>query len=71
MACKGKGVVYQMSANETNSKYNIGDWVVHRQHGAGQIKKIQSMEISGNENQYYRIETPASTVWVPVDGQPL
>jgi RNA polymerase-interacting CarD/CdnL/TRCF family regulator len=47
--------------------YSKGDWIVHRYYGVGQIKKIEGKNISGEENEYYRIETADSTYWMPVD----
>ena len=49
--------------------FEIGDRVVHPQHGLGQVVKQEAREFeSGVIRQYYEISMPGgSTVWVPVD----
>ncbi|HEX2995802.1 MAG TPA: CarD family transcriptional regulator [Anaerolineales bacterium] len=49
--------------------FEIGDRVVHPQHGVGQIVKLEDREFErGETRRYYEIEIPGgSTVWVPVD----
>ena len=49
--------------------FEIGDQVVHPQHGVGQIVKLEDREFEhGNSQTYYEIHIPGgSTVWVPVD----
>lgn len=48
--------------------FEIGDKVVHPQHGVGQIVKLEDREFErGTTRRYYEIDIPGSTVWVPVD----
>lgn len=49
--------------------FDIGDQVVHPQHGVGQIVKLEDREFErGDIRRYYEIDIPGgSTVWVPVD----
>ena len=49
--------------------FEIGDRVVHPQHGVGQIVKLEEREFErGETRRYYEIHIPGgSTVWVPVD----
>ena len=49
--------------------FEIGDRVVHPQHGLGQVVKLEAREFeSGVIRRYYEISMPGgSTVWVPVD----
>jgi CarD family transcriptional regulator len=49
--------------------FEIGDTVVHPQHGVGQIVKLENREFErGHIQRYYEISIPGgSTVWVPVD----
>src|SRR5512142_223492 len=51
------------------SMFEVGEKVVHPQHGVGQIVKLEDREFeSGDIRRYYEIEIPGgSTVWVPVD----
>ena len=48
--------------------FEVGDWVVHPQHGVGQIVQLEDREFErGEMRKYYEIHIPGSTVWVPVD----
>lgn len=49
--------------------FEIGDRVVHPQHGVGQIVRLEDREFErGEARRYYEIDIPGgSTVWVPVD----
>lgn len=49
--------------------FEIGDKVVHPQHGVGQVVKLEDREFErGDTQRYYEISIPGgSTVWVPVD----
>lgn len=46
--------------------YPAGAWVVHRDHGIGQVKTIEKKSIGGKENTYCRIKTFNSTIWLPI-----
>jgi len=49
--------------------FEVGETVVHPQHGVGQIVKVEDRAFEpGNTQRYYEISIPGgSTVWVPVD----
>ncbi len=47
--------------------YSVGDWIVHSQYGIGQLKGVDVKGISGEEIDYYRIQTADSTFWVPYE----
>lgn len=49
--------------------FEVGDRVVHPQHGVGQIVKLEDREFErGESHRYYEVQIPGgSTVWVPVD----
>lgn len=49
--------------------FEIGDQVVHPQHGVGRVVKLEDREFErGVRRQYYEVSIPGgSTVWVPVD----
>jgi CarD family transcriptional regulator len=49
--------------------FEIGDRVVHPQHGVGQVVKLEDKEFeTGVIRLYYEISMPGgSTVWAPVD----
>lgn len=46
--------------------FTEGDWIVHRQYGIGQIKKREQKTISGRREEYYRVQTPDSVIWLPI-----
>lgn len=52
-----------------HATFEIGDQVVHPQHGVGHIVKLEEREFErGVRRQYYEVSIPGgSTVWVPVD----
>jgi CarD family transcriptional regulator len=49
--------------------FEIGEQVVHPQHGVGQVVQMEDREFErGDSRRYYEIHIPGgSTVWVPVD----
>lgn len=49
--------------------FEVGDQVVHPQHGVGQIVRLEAREFErGDIRTYYEIDIPGgSTLWVPVD----
>ena len=51
------------------SAFEIGEKVVHPQHGVGQVVRLEDREFErGVTRRYYEIHIPGgSTVWVPVD----
>jgi RNA polymerase-interacting CarD/CdnL/TRCF family regulator len=48
-------------------EYLPGDWVVHRQHGLGQVKSLEEKHIGEKTNTYCKIRTPNVTIWLPVE----
>jgi len=50
--------------------FNIGERVVHPQHGVGEVVKLEDREFeSGVTRRYYEVSIPSegSTLWVPLD----
>lgn len=43
-----------------------GDWIVHKQHGVGQIKGVEKKEIAGNEKKYFRVKISSGVYWLPI-----
>jgi len=52
---------------KTKETYAPKQWIVHRHYGVGQVLGIETKSISGEENDYYRIKTRNSTIWVAID----
>lgn len=54
--------------NVARSTFEIGDTVVHPQHGVGHIVKLEDREFErGDSRRYYEIHIPGGTIWVPAD----
>lgn len=53
-------------------KFNIGDRVVHPQHGVGEVAKLEDREFGSSVTQrYYEVPIPSvgSTLWVPLENR--
>jgi RNA polymerase-interacting CarD/CdnL/TRCF family regulator len=51
-----------------NTKFDIGDRVVHPQHGVGYIASLEEKQFEPNTPRtYYVVIIPDTTLWVPVD----
>jgi CarD family transcriptional regulator len=48
-------------------EYAENDWIVHQHYGIGQIKSVETREIAGKVNSYYKVVARNSTYYVPVD----
>lgn len=49
-------------------KFNVGDTVVHPQHGVGYVAGLEEKKFEPNASRlYYVISIPDTTLWVPVD----
>lgn len=49
--------------------FEVDDWVVHPQHGVGQVVKLEVRQFdSGTAHLYYEISIPNGTLWVQSDG---
>lgn len=53
--------------------FNVGDVVVHSEHGIGQVVRLEEKRFFGVESRlYYEVNMPNTTVWVPVEaGAPI
>ncbi|MBU1662619.1 MAG: hypothetical protein KKD28_14235 [Chloroflexi bacterium] len=52
---------------ETRLQYSIGDWVVHRQYGVGQVKKIEVKPIQGEQAKCFKVKTKDCLFWFPIN----
>jgi RNA polymerase-interacting CarD/CdnL/TRCF family regulator len=49
-------------------KFDIGDKVVHPQHGVGHVADVEEKQFEPNTTRtYYVVLIPATTLWVPVN----
>ena len=46
--------------------YSIGDQIVHKQYGVGEIVTREEKELFGKTAQYYVVETENGTYWLPM-----
>lgn len=46
-------------------QYDVGDWVVHRAYGIGQIKKSEVKPIHGEQVKCFRVKTKDGAFWFP------
>lgn len=50
-------------------RFSPSDWLVHPQHGVGQVVKLETKQFGpGTSQEYYEIAIATGTVWVPVEG---
>jgi RNA polymerase-interacting CarD/CdnL/TRCF family regulator len=46
--------------------YAMGDWIVHRHYGVGQVMDIEKKKLNKKVKRFYKIRTKDSTFWLPV-----
>lgn len=51
----------------TDPVFEVGDWIVHRTYGIGQVRSIESKSISGEELPFYRVRTQNGTYWASTE----
>ncbi|HIE25555.1 MAG TPA: hypothetical protein EYP74_06075 [Anaerolineales bacterium] len=47
-----------------------GDWIVHKQHGVGQIIAIEEKKIGAEKRKYFRVKVSDGVYWLPVKKDP-
>lgn len=47
-----------------------GDWIVHKQHGVGQIRGIEKKAIGGDVRDYFRVRISGGEYWLPTNPLP-
>src|SRR5512142_1718204 len=48
-------------------KFQVGDTVMHWNHGLGQIMGVEEQEVMGESQRYYVGKFQTLSVWVPAD----
>jgi len=46
--------------------YSKGDWIVHAQHGVGQVKGIEKKVLDGENKVFFRVKTFNGVYWLSV-----
>lgn len=49
--------------------FNVGDRVIHRSYGAGEILEVDQKKVAGKTADYYIVQTSNLTLWVPVEDE--
>ncbi|MBT3190200.1 MAG: hypothetical protein HN736_15975 [Anaerolineae bacterium] len=57
-------------ATEHKERLEEGDWIVHKQHGVGQVKAIEKKKIGGKERKYFRVKVSDGVYWLPIKKAP-
>ena len=47
-----------------------GDWIVHKQHGVGQIRGVEQKKIGKNIHEYFRVKVSSGVYWLPIEKIP-
>ncbi|MHA1280437.1 MAG: CarD family transcriptional regulator [Candidatus Helarchaeota archaeon] len=50
-----------------NSRFEIGDWIVHYYYGVGKVEDIVEKGLDGNEKIFYKVSTKEIDYWIPVE----
>jgi len=50
-----------------NSRFEIGDWIVHYYYGVGKVEDIVEKGLDGNEKTFYKVSTKEIDYWIPVE----
>jgi RNA polymerase-interacting CarD/CdnL/TRCF family regulator len=48
-------------------EYSVGDKVIHRAYGLGEITAFDEKRLAGKTRSYYVVEFGDLTIWVPID----
>jgi CarD family transcriptional regulator len=49
--------------------FNVGDRVIHKAYGPGEILQLDEKQISGRTEKYYIVQTNSLTLWVPASDE--
>jgi RNA polymerase-interacting CarD/CdnL/TRCF family regulator len=52
-----------------NSRFEIGDWVVHYYYGVGKVEDIVEKGLDGNKKVFYRVSTKDINYWIPLEDE--
>jgi CarD family transcriptional regulator len=47
--------------------FQVGDKVIHRSYGLGEIIELDEKELSGTKTRYYVVQVQNLTLWVPIE----
>lgn len=56
-----------MTATQQQTKFDVGDWIVHYYHGVGKVEDIIEKGLDGNQKMYYKVSTKDIDYWIPLD----
>jgi len=58
-----------MAVIKDETRFNIGDWIVHYYHGVGKIEDIVEKGLDGNQKLYYKVSTKDIDYWIPLEDE--
>lgn len=58
-----------MTAIKEDTRFNIGDWIVHYYHGVGKVEDIVEKGLDGNQKVYYQVSTKNIDYWIPLEDE--
>ncbi len=58
-----------MTATKENTRFDIGDYIVHYYHGVGKVKDIVEKGLDGNQKLYYKVSTKKIDYWIPMEDE--
>ena len=48
-------------------EYQVGDWIVHKYYGVGEIKDTEKRPIHGERVDCFRVKTKDAAYWLPIE----
>jgi RNA polymerase-interacting CarD/CdnL/TRCF family regulator len=64
---RSKSKAITPAGRRRRADFGVGDWLVHLRHGVGKIVRVERKLVHGERVDCYRVETPDSVVWIPLD----
>lgn len=52
---------------DSNAPYSVYDWIVHSYYGVGQIRRIETKPLHGEDTKCFKVKTKNSIFWFPID----
>lgn len=53
--------------DEFTEKLSPGDWIVHRDYGAGQIEAVETIGVDEDDKLYYRVQGHDMVFWISLE----
>lgn len=50
-----------------NTRFKVGDWVIHYYHGVGKVESIVEKGLGKNQKMFYKVTTDDIEYWIPIE----